>query len=225
MVAVRNIFLRGAEYATFNFGHGFSTSTQYSTQVPTQLVKNGELFRGFENSLGVIQNIAFWQFMDLAGISMTDGNVQDWVPGSPVLEFRVTGAVILAKVKYRNFDSANPLLYDTRADISAVHLKRLWGVLDTQIVYHQYPTMITATGIRIKFITEGLIARFDLFSLVLAVLSGVVLLSVSTRIVDFISANFLGKTSQKFLNVKNVEVDLETVLPNSAVSLERPSSN
>lgn len=108
--------------------------------------------------------------------------------------YRLTGVVLLCKLKYTNLRTLD-LHESTRADVTVEAVEGAWGYASNSMQWIDYPNLQLRedfASVQIKFLTEGSLGHFDYFTLILQIMAAAFLLRVAESIVDFVGMYLIG---------------------------------
>jgi hypothetical protein len=207
-------FFPDAELIPFNLALSVTTSWLTVSQISARFIDSqGNVFR--EAKDGSFGGLRVKDFLYLAGISLEDVNKQVWtgLPGfasSQTPPYRLTGAYLVATVTFNNL---NGLSFGApTADITVHVIPRLWGVTSPSAFYQNYPSSYQVkvhSNIQIVFVAGGLLGYFDLPTLVLNLLSGVVLFGSISTVIDLLARCLLGDLNRgRLFKLKDSMVEL-----------------
>ena len=218
----QDYFTVGAEVMKFDFDHFYTTTFEEgsnlyeegNSNIDTFIKdKNGKELWHFKKGETISFNVSQW--LKLAGVDLDTFNIGT-PPSHPhplVLNpehayKRVSGIEIIIKVNYYNYAGYD----DSTCEINLIPNDG-WSSKGSQIYYHQYPNITDMNdeysyndryryGIKFKFITNGLMGEFNINSLISHLVSGIVLINLSTAIVTYFLILFTGKYGKDFKEQK-----------------------
>jgi hypothetical protein len=137
-------------------------------------------------------NLTVGDLLALAEVDLDAPNPQSYTAahGGQDPSFRVTGCVLLVRVKYSNLRRWS-LSSEPRADISVHAIKAAWGTVGPRNSYINYPNVQLLefhNGVQIRFVVEGELGRFDPFATILQIMAAAFLLTIARRLVDLVAA-------------------------------------
>jgi hypothetical protein len=214
-----NTFFVSADKYFFNLGVTYQVTwdasfTADSTQYLLEFVdKNGLATnpRMISPSAGfaagnAIQLSDLFAISDMPSFTLDDPNPQNFGAGELNVYRRVSGAVLVVTLTYSNTDSWSPFIRAPTCKASVSVVPRQWGYRGAEHAYASYPasyTRIESNVVSVRFRFAGSLAKFDFFVFVQALLSGVVLLSVVTTLLDFVGEKLLSEPDRiKFRQAK-----------------------
>lgn len=178
----RDYFAVGAEDVVINLMHSFKTSFQSAYLGARTRFRDSRtegVLREFAQG-EQIRNLTIKDMLHFAGVNLTQENY----PNN--LRLRVSGTVILVRLVYSNLRTAD-FSTEVLCDAYVSHIPELWGYLGTQVLHNHDGTRvgtISTNAVRVVFIGEGQLGNFDFTNLVLNIVSSVVLLRLSSFVVD-----------------------------------------
>jgi hypothetical protein len=205
----QDLFFCSADKYVFNLGVSYQVTWNASfTADPTQYVlefvdKNGlatnsklvSSSAGFAGD-NAIRLSDLFAISDVPSFGLDDLNPQNFGAGELSVYRRVSGAIVMVTLTYSNTDSWYPFIRAPTCKASVSVVPRQWGYRGADYVYTSYPasyTSVQSNVVSVQFRFSGSLAKFDFFIFVQALLSGVVLLSVVTKLLDFVGEKLLSE--------------------------------
>ena len=218
----KDYFTVGSEGMKFAFDHFYTTTFEEGSNlfeesgnnIDTYIKdKEGNELWHFEKGQTISFNVSQW--LQLAGVDLDTFN--EGTPSSNPHEDvlnpehaykRLSGIEIIIKVNYFNYAGYD----DSTCEINLIPNEG-WSSKGSQIYYHKYPNISDIDdeysyndryryGIKFKFMTNGLMGEFNINSLISHLVSGIVLINLSTTIVTYFLIFFTGKYGKDFKHQK-----------------------
>lgn len=215
-------FTVGVEGMKFAFDHFYTTTFEEgsnlleegSNNIDTYIKdKDGNELWHFEKGKTISFNVSKW--LELSGVNLDTFNIGT-PPSNPHQDVlnpehaykRVSGIEIIIQVNYFNYAGYK----DSTCEINLIPNEG-WSSKGSQLYYHKYPNITDPEneysyndryryGIKFKFMTNGLMGKFNINSLVGHLVSGIVLINLSTTIVTYFLIFFTGKYGKDFKHQK-----------------------
>lgn len=190
-----NYFIPNVEYNIFYFTHLLSTSSSNSYKNPkTKIVnKDGKEFYTFEKDQEVGLPINEW-------LKIADANLDKRNPNSGGLStfgwpyYRMTGIFVQMNLDYTNVHKDKPFDTTPTCVLTVSSQTETWSSLGDSVVYIEYPTRFVGRysyAIQFQFSITGTIGYFDTGALFQSLIGGIVVVGVSTVVVDILALYIL----------------------------------
>jgi len=221
-------FVPDVEDFVFNMQHSYSTSwLPYQANVRTVIYNsNNDVVRTIDGG-NPITGVRLGDVLDYVGIALDERN-ENCFPGLAYDEnpfFRLTGAIIVVRMKYSNLRSWDLLDRDGLCEVSFTLQQGIWGYIGASMYYDTdlgQNVEVSRNAIRLKFIIEGTIGVFEIYSFVLSVVSSLALIKGVSVLMDYgIVRLYKSHVRDRFWTSKRKRVDLSNVAdvaPQSAMT-------
>ena len=227
----QDFFTVGSEGMLLAFDHFYTTTFDRGSNVGNTGLKlidtyikdsEGNIVRHFGQGETIKLKVQEW--LDYAHIDLDDYNYgtpvslpHPWVP-EPNLPFnRMSGVEIIIEVDYHNIKYFSG--YDSPTCEIKIQPNSGWASKGSQIHYLTYPHVGDIDnmyhyvdryryGIKFKFIISGLMGEFNMNSLITHLVSGIVLVNMSTLIVSCIIMYFTGEYGKSFSKLRYTKTSI-----------------
>lgn len=227
----QDFFTVGSEGMLLAFDHFYTTTFDRGSNVGNTGLKlidtyikdsQGNIVRHFGRGDTIKLYVQEW--LDYAHVNLDDYNEgtpvsmpHPWVP-NPSLPFnRMSGVEIIIEVDYHNIEYFSG--YDSPTCEIKIQPNSGWASKGSQIHYLNYPHVADVDntytyvdryryGIKFKFIVSGLMGEFNMNSLITHLVSGIVLVNMSTLIVSCIIMYFTGDYGKYFSKLRYTKTSI-----------------
>lgn len=204
-------FVTNAEDISINFSHQVVTeSSLFGSMKLVIKDSNRNTYQEIPGDKGFsgVAKLTTKELLHLANVNLDDFN-----PQFPFIRQRMSGIVLIVKLKYSNYRDLD-LDNSPVCEMTVQHLPGLWAYTARTIYDRDKVHSIVVThSIQVQFVVMGTLGVFNIPSLFLSLLSSFLLLKVSSTIVSYVAQYCCGKETRTFFKqpkYKRVGIPLKT---------------
>lgn len=195
-----NFFNSRVAEVPINVIHAFSTTFGLKeSNVATRMLRaDGTVFAQIAEGSPLV-GFTVQDYLDLAGVSLDSRNIQGYLSTAADPFYRLTGIVLLAKIKYTN-KRAWEYATEARADMTVEAVKSAWGYSGGSIHWIDYPRLCLRediSAVQVRFVVEGSLGTLDHFTIVLSIMAGAFLINVARIAVDLVATYCIARSDRE----------------------------